>query len=142
MAEIPILLLKTRTHPHDGYEEYFSASQKSLNASEGETRFKPIFVPVLEHTANTENLGRLEEYLRNGEWKERYGGMVFTSQRAVEGWRSVVERVEGRIESGMVRLLFSLPSAASLLVVVIKRFRVSLCSEHEFSPKSQLILAL
>lgn len=67
--------------------------------------FKPIFVPVLEHTPNSENLARLEEMLRSGQLKEKYGGMIFTSQRAVEGCRGVVERVEVGSESGMVRSL-------------------------------------
>ena len=101
MAAIPVLLLKTRTVPDDGYDEYFSTQPADL---EGRVKFRPIFVPVLEHMPNAENLQRLEGLLRDGQLKERYGGMIFTSQRAVEGWRGVVERFEG--ESGMVRSLF------------------------------------
>ncbi|KMU76305.1 hypothetical protein CISG_01040 [Coccidioides immitis RMSCC 3703] len=64
---IPVLLLKTKSTPHDGYEEYFSSSTRRYS-------YKPIFVPVLEH------------------WK--YGGLVFTSQRAVEGFsRMIAEEV-------------------------------------------------
>ena len=102
--DIPILLLKTRTQPNDTYEEFFS-SFSSASAGSNQVKFKPIFIPVLEHTPNEENLGNLEELLRSGKFKEKYGGMIFTSQRAVEGWRGVVERVDGMegCGRGMVR---------------------------------------
>jgi uroporphyrinogen-III synthase len=97
-SEIPVILLKTRNTPNDGYEQYFN-STTCLAPSSGTIRFKPTFIPVLEHTPNTENLGRIEGLLKSGKLKDEYGGMIFTSQRAVEGWRDVVSHVE----SGMVR---------------------------------------
>ena len=121
-VEIPVLLLKTRTVPEDGYEDYFSVP---VMVEKGVMKFKPVFVPVLEHTPNAENLERLEALLRSGELKRRYGGMIFTSQRAVEGWRGVVERVEMRSEneseseSGMV---WSVPSSCWTSSVVGKLF--------------------
>lgn len=108
-----MLLLKTRTVPDDGYDDYFTTQPADSGAR---VRFKPIFVPVLEHMPNTQNLVRLEDLLRAGEPKRRYGGMIFTSQRAVEGWRGVVERVED--ERGMV---------CSLLSSIIRSSMIKLC---------------
>jgi uroporphyrinogen-III synthase len=97
-SEIPVILFKTRNTPNDGYEEYFNHT--TLSAPSLETiRFKPIFIPVLEHTPNTENLRPIDALLRSGKLKDEYGGIIFTSQRAVEGWRDVVNKVE----SGTVR---------------------------------------
>ena len=98
---IPVLLLKTRSQPHDAYEEYFSGSL-SATTSDGRvistdgstTVFLPEFVPVLEHRPNTENLTQLEQLLASGGLAGRYGGMIFTSQRAVEAWGDVVRRIE------------------------------------------------
>ncbi len=83
--KIPILLLKTKSIPNDGYEEHFS-SPNSL--------FAPVFVPVLEHKPNITNLERVRTLLQEGELNRRYGGMIFTSQRAVEGFAQVVQELE------------------------------------------------
>ncbi len=83
--KIPILLLKTKSIPSDSYEEYFS-SPGSL--------FAPVFVPVLEHKPNVPNLEQVKKLLDEGELKRRYGGMIFTSQRAVEGFAQVVQELE------------------------------------------------
>ncbi|KIY02946.1 uncharacterized protein Z520_01411 [Fonsecaea multimorphosa CBS 102226] len=106
---IPVLLLKTRSQPHDAYEEFFgpsspfcrsgrgsaSGATTENNADSASPVFLPEFVPVLDHRANTQNLGALEELLKSGRLSEQYGGMIFTSQRAVEAWADVVKRVEG-----------------------------------------------
>lgn len=99
---IPVLLLKTRSQPHDAYEDFFSNSTsrsrepKGSGPSESEAHvsFLPQFVPVLEHRPNTQNLATLEESLSRGGLRRKYGGMIFTSQRAVEAWGDVVKRVE------------------------------------------------
>ncbi|EXJ73409.1 uncharacterized protein A1O5_03169 [Cladophialophora psammophila CBS 110553] len=102
---IPTLLLKTRSHPHDAYEEYFAAScsnggggdataSTTKNTDSPSPVFLPEFVPVLDHRANTQNLSTLEDLLKRGRLSAQYGGMVFTSQRAVEAWADVVKRVE------------------------------------------------
>lgn len=80
---IPILLLKTKSVPDDGYQDYFSSSS-----------FLPTFVPVLEHNANSTNLGKVHSLLLERELTSQYGGMIFTSQRAVEGFASVVKEIE------------------------------------------------
>lgn len=58
-------------------------------------RFQPLFVPVLEHHPNTRSLDVLQDLLRSEQLAQKYGGMIFTSQRAVEAWSEVVKRVEG-----------------------------------------------
>ncbi|OAP58524.1 hypothetical protein AYL99_07614 [Fonsecaea erecta] len=102
---VPVLLLKTRSQPHDAYEEYLAPSSGTGGSGSGSGSTKhadsavstvllPEFVPVLDHRANTENLARLEDLLKRGRLSEQYGGMIFTSQRAVEAWADVVKRVE------------------------------------------------
>jgi hypothetical protein len=85
---IPVILLKTRSTPHDAYLEYFSSSKST------DLPFQPIFVPVLEHRKHVQNLQEVKEMLRSGQLSEKYGGMIFTSQRAVEGWADVVSEIE------------------------------------------------
>ncbi|KEF53714.1 uncharacterized protein A1O9_10115 [Exophiala aquamarina CBS 119918] len=63
-------------------------------------RFQTLFVPVLVHRPNTQNLDLLEDLLRSEQLAQKYGGMIFTSQRAVEAWSEVVKRVEGHSELG------------------------------------------
>lgn len=116
---IPVLLLKTQSQPHDSYLDYFSASQpartpgplgdhKTKDAASSHTtlltattvtttlRFQPLFVPVLEHHPNTQNLDLLQDLLRSEQLGRKYGGMIFTSQRAVEAWTEVVNRIKGQ----------------------------------------------
>lgn len=89
---LPVLFLKTRSQPTDGYDEHFSNTQVPSGTSA--YSFDPSFVPVLEHTQNSKALSELSRLLRDGELKRKYGGMVFTSQRAVEAWIDVVQQVE------------------------------------------------
>lgn len=124
-AGIPVLLLKTRSQPTDGYEEYFSNLTLSQNDSTTPPRtFSPQFVPVLEHKRNVANLLRLEELLRSGRLTESYGGIIFTSQRAVEGFSDVVRKLDaehGESQDGMARSPLSslprpLPASPSILL--------------------------
>ncbi|EAS36362.1 uroporphyrinogen-III synthase [Coccidioides immitis RS] len=90
---IPVLLLKTKSTPHDGYEEYFSSSTRRYS-------YKPIFVPVLEHVFDYQNLSKVKDLFVSGSLKWKYGGLVFTSQRAVEGFsRMIAEEVNQDIAS-------------------------------------------
>jgi uroporphyrinogen-III synthase len=98
---IPVLLLKTRSQPHDAYDEFFSDPRRTTTSSNDGTRangstalFLPEFVPVLEHKPNSRNLSELQGLLKRGRLAERHGGMIFTSQRAVEAWADVVRRVQ------------------------------------------------
>ena len=95
--KIPVLLLKTRSQPHDAYEEYFCGFRSSNDEASTDSPspvFLPVFVPVLEHQPNTKNLSGLEELLRSGRLSDKYGGMIFTSQRSVEAWADVVTRLD------------------------------------------------
>ncbi|TAQ87596.1 hypothetical protein B7494_g4078 [Chlorociboria aeruginascens] len=89
--KIPVLLLKTKSVPTDGYEELFSRVNEGL--------YEPVFVPVLEHRFLKEGLDVVRGLLQNrgigkGDGK-KYGGLVFTSQRAVEAFAKLVEEGKG-----------------------------------------------
>jgi uroporphyrinogen-III synthase len=82
----PILLLKTKSSPHDGYHDFFSANN-----------YTPSFIPVLEHRFHTENLAQVRSLFASGAFDSnasenhtKYGGMIFTSQRAVEGFANMI----------------------------------------------------
>lgn len=106
----PILLLKTRSSPKDAYEEYFSARG-----------YNPAFVPVLEHRFREESLAYITGLIEGGSFisdnnvhkeddnhndregggdrkekkrRAKYGGLIFTSQRAVEAFGAVLERMD------------------------------------------------
>lgn len=89
--KIPILLLKTKSTPHDEYEEYFSAA----SVNDEKWSFEPSFVPVLEHRFQNEALAAVRDLLEKKEISKeaeaKYGGLIFTSQRAVEAFARVVE---------------------------------------------------
>ena len=148
---IPVLLLKTRSHPHDAYEEYFGGRSAPTNiANSGQQLtssipvFLPEFVPVLEHRRNVENLETLERLLGSGELGNRYGGMIFTSQRAVEAWAEVVKRVE-RVEDDGEHLRPSVAAAASQdlrsgMVHPKVRFPPPLVSSHTDDAQKTLTL--
>ena len=89
----PILLLKTKSIPNDGYEEQLSVVKEGIC-------FEPVFVPVLEHRFLEEGLNVVRELLRGKQVRRddgaKYGGMIFTSQRAVEAFTKLVDEGKGR----------------------------------------------
>lgn len=98
----PVFLLKTKNTPVDAYQEYLE------NHFQG--RYQPAFIPVLEHRLNQQSLCQVEAYLRRGQFSQhdidpgltRYGGIIFTSQRAVEAFATVImdlRRRNGPIEN-------------------------------------------
>lgn len=86
------MLLKTKSTPIDGYEEQFSAKQDGIF-------FEPTFVPVLEHKFLDEGLKIVRDLLHQKQIGQqdgsRYGGLIFTSQRAVEAFARLVEQGKG-----------------------------------------------
>jgi len=89
---IPVLLLKTKSIPSDGYEEKFSASGC----------YEPTFVPVLKHQFRQRSLDWLRDLVARGgfarasyrsddEPSTSFGGIIFTSQRAVEAFAQTVK---------------------------------------------------
>ncbi|KAL5334730.1 tetrapyrrole biosynthesis, uroporphyrinogen III synthase [Aspergillus crustosus] len=89
-SRTPIFLLKTKSSPHDGYEEFFSAATGTT---------APTFIPVLSHNLHNQNLSAVKSLFDNNFLSpgptRRYGGLIFTSQRAVEAFAGMVSGVEG-----------------------------------------------
>ncbi len=107
-----ILLLKTKSVPVDVYEEYFSTN----------IQYQTQFVPVLEHHFNDESLQELQVLVMSGAFQQeyvpepsvnRYGGIIFTSQRAVEAFSKVVKNLR-QVSRVLDKLL---PSVLPLYVV-------------------------
>lgn len=92
-GSIPVFLLKTKSTPNDGYEEQFSVMKDG-------TSFEPVFVPVLEHQFREDGLDEVRGLLQRKDITKgassKYGGMIFTSQRAVEAFTKLVEEGHGR----------------------------------------------
>lgn len=89
----PVLLLKTRSAPTDAYHDLLSASEHA---------FCPRFIPVLQHRFEEPGLSRLRSVLRDrrvsanpespsSSSSSSYGGLIFTSQRAVEAFAKLVQ---------------------------------------------------
>jgi len=94
-VKIPILLLKTKSTPHDMYEEYFS----TVKEGNQQLAFDPVFVPVLKHGFRKGALDTVRGLLQRGQISKsegaKYGGLIFTSQRAVEAFAKAVEGEDG-----------------------------------------------
>ncbi|ETS02652.1 tetrapyrrole biosynthesis, uroporphyrinogen III synthase [Trichoderma reesei RUT C-30] len=89
---IPVLLLKTKSSPTDAYEDLFSSQSTSKPS------FAPTFVPVLQHRFEDTGVNRLRDLLRRKRIGTSpdcdFGGLIFTSQRAVEAFSHVVREDE------------------------------------------------
>ncbi|KAH6606263.1 hypothetical protein Trco_005416 [Trichoderma cornu-damae] len=88
---VPVLLLKTESSPSDAYRDLFSAPDRR-------PLFEPTFVPVLRHRFEERGVDRLRGLLRQRRIGSApdcaFGGLVFTSQRAVEAFARVVREEE------------------------------------------------
>ncbi|KAK6850906.1 Uroporphyrinogen-III synthase [Apiospora arundinis] len=88
----PVLLLKTRSGPTDAYHELFSTPRDGFH-------FEPTFVPVLQHQFEEDGLKVVREFLQNRKIGKShdasFGGLIFTSQRAVEAFGKLVEEGQG-----------------------------------------------
>lgn len=91
-----MFLLKTRSTPTDAYEELFSTPSNGFD-------FEPHFVPVLEHRVEDEGMAKIKSLLLakgiSRGANSPYGGLVFTSQRAVEAFSQLVQGGPARGES-------------------------------------------
>ncbi|KAH6677753.1 tetrapyrrole biosynthesis, uroporphyrinogen III synthase [Plectosphaerella plurivora] len=85
---VPVFLLKTRSSPGDSYEDLFSQASNDFS-------FEPTFIPVLQHHFDEEGLASVRTALQRKDIGSaagaRYGGIIFTSQRAVEAFAKVIE---------------------------------------------------
>ncbi|GLA59998.1 hypothetical protein AtubIFM54640_011423 [Aspergillus tubingensis] len=92
----PIILLKTKSTPHDNYSDYFHHPTSN---------YTPTFIPVLSHNFHTERLRSIRELFTSGQLlpsqknSRKYGGLIFTSQRAVEGFGRVLAELDDDISS-------------------------------------------
>lgn len=90
-----IALLKTKSTPTDGYENICRSSQLHTGAN-----IVPQFVPVLLHKFNNNGMLVLRDLITNqmigNEVESKYGGMIFTSQRAVEAFAAALSEIEGK----------------------------------------------
>ncbi|KAH8159131.1 hypothetical protein CIB48_g9116 [Xylaria polymorpha] len=94
--KVPVLLLKTKSSPTDAYEDLFSTPHDG-------SHFESTFVPVLQHCFAEDGLQSVRELLQgkriNNDVDSAYGGLIFTSQRAVEAFAKLVEEGQGNDES-------------------------------------------
>lgn len=110
-TQTPVLLLKTKSSPTDHYEELFGMAGSG---------YDPSFLPVLEHQFKENTVSWLKQTVldrgfacRNDDSDSKqvkvscFGGFIFTSQRAVEAFASIVEAIEP--ESRDIFLPESLP---------------------------------
>ena len=97
----PIFLLKTKSTPGDSYEETLSVPIDGIT-------LEPEFVPVLEHRFEEQGMAKVRGILHDrqiGTSKDaRYGGLIFTSQRAVEAFTKLVEDGKGENLAGLDKL--------------------------------------
>lgn len=95
-SPVPVLLLKTKSSPTDAYEELFSKAPSNSNINN--PSFEPTFVPVLQHKFDGPGVAKLRNLLRQkriGTSPDcEFGGLIFTSQRAVEAFAHVVHEDE------------------------------------------------
>jgi uroporphyrinogen-III synthase len=86
--QTPVLLLKTKSNPTDAYEDLFRTPRDGFD-------FEPTFVPVLQHQFEghgMQQVGQLLEEQKIGTSPlAKYGGLVFTSQRAVAAFDELVK---------------------------------------------------
>ncbi|KAF2258108.1 uroporphyrinogen-III synthase-like protein [Lojkania enalia] len=112
-TSIPVLLLKTRSVPADGYEELFSTLDDGT--------YDPVFVPVLEHRFKQAALNQVRRCITSGGFAPdpeqglaKYGAIIFTSQRAVEALAEIVGDIK---RDGIHSLDELLPSTLPFYVV-------------------------
>ncbi|EGX96576.1 Tetrapyrrole biosynthesis, uroporphyrinogen III synthase [Cordyceps militaris CM01] len=86
---VPVLLLKTQSAPGDSYHDQLTAARLPNGR-----RLAPIFVPVMLHQFDDAGLTLLRGLLRDQKISRHpdaaYGGLIFTSQRAVEAFTHAV----------------------------------------------------
>ena len=107
---VPVLLLKTRSSPSDAYEDLFSSPANNPS-------FAPTFVPVLQHKFEEKGVNRLRDLLRRKRIGTTpdcdFGGLIFTSQRAVEAFSHVVREDEASKGKLLLEDLLYSPSPSS-----------------------------
>ncbi|KAI0157070.1 tetrapyrrole biosynthesis, uroporphyrinogen III synthase [Hypoxylon sp. FL1284] len=130
-SKIPVLLLKTKSTPTDAYEEIFSTRQ-----GDGPD-FDPTFVPVLQHQFEDDGMRQFGKLLHgrqiNNTPDSAYGGLIFTSQRAVEAFAKLVD--DGKDEENWPYLqevpVYSVgPATTRALKAVAQDLPLQIFGEH------------
>lgn len=99
VGETPVYLLKTRSSPTDTYEDHFTTAG-----------YRPIFAPVLDHIFRDDAIRTLrraaerfafaggseatKRQIATNNPAKKYGGIIFTSQRAVDAFAIVVSKLD------------------------------------------------
>ncbi|KAI4133112.1 MAG: hypothetical protein LQ338_000377 [Usnochroma carphineum] len=98
---IPVILLKNASNGHtDPYTSHLLSNPSSLNCT-----FQPIYVPVLEHTSYTKPILSIfylfheNQNIEDARASFPYGGLIFTSQRAVEAFVSALSYIASSVET-------------------------------------------
>ncbi|GIZ48544.1 hypothetical protein CKM354_001159800 [Cercospora kikuchii] len=110
LNQIPVYLLKTPSSPSDSYQEHFSQLTSKSQDDKENTSFKPLFVPVLEHIFRDDALRNIKRsaerfafaggspatarQIATNNPAKRYGGLIFTSQRAVDAFGTVIAKLD------------------------------------------------
>ncbi|KAL8862610.1 MAG: hypothetical protein Q9178_001108 [Gyalolechia marmorata] len=92
---IPVILLK---NPSAGHTDLYTTHFASNPPSPPNSPYEPLYIPVLEHTYSIEPLLSMlsrfnEDKILDQDPTSRfaYGGLIFTSQRAVEAFASALD---------------------------------------------------
>lgn len=84
---IPVILLKSPSRPSDAYEERFTTSSAPVH-------FSPTFLPVFTSRFLPAGITQLRSLIQDGHLApgphQQYGGIIFTSQRAVEAFADIL----------------------------------------------------
>lgn len=133
---IPVLLLKTRSTPTDGYEAYFRTHPP----------FHPVFIPVLAHAPNAPALAHLASLLRTGAFSPaptpQYGGLIFTSQRAVEAFAHILSSLPSLPLASLSIPLYTVGPATARALTALRDPFLPLCSVQGAATGSGHALAL
>ncbi|KAI4274545.1 MAG: hypothetical protein L6R38_006072 [Xanthoria sp. 2 TBL-2021] len=94
---IPIIFFK---NPSAGHTDPYTSHFVSGPPSSPNSAYEPLYVPVLEHTSNTGPILDMLSQLSQSKIPDQaatahfsYGGLIFTSQRAVEAFASALDSI-------------------------------------------------
>ncbi|MCJ1471671.1 hypothetical protein MMC13_000311 [Lambiella insularis] len=121
---IPLLLLKTPSTPHDGYRTHFTQHAPP---------FAPQFIPVLQHLFLPAALSQLRILLTTPTVPFPYGGLICTSQRAVEALGTVLSdatRSPPPLLQNLAVPLYTVGPATSRALTALRDQHLPRCSVH------------
>ncbi|KAH0441864.1 uroporphyrinogen-iii synthase [Colletotrichum camelliae] len=124
-AKVPVLLLKTKSTPGDSYEDQLSRQHSGYD-------FESTFVPVLHHKFQDAGMALTRDVLNRRaigtKTSAAYGGLIFTSQRAVEAFTKLVDEKKG--ESTLVPVYSVGPATTRALKAITQNPPLQVFGEH------------